>query len=136
MKRTYTHDTSIMLFDSPHAHIGEIDARITYRVTSWGSPAVRYLSNGDPGDPAEPAEIEVDSVEMALEPREAVGAEDLPYVYTEWVDAWDWLADHVGELAEGELADELVTEALESDQDTCDSYAEDRADEARLDKRP
>ena len=134
-KQTYTYDYTVQLYDSPHQYVGDIEVRISYRVTDWGSPAVMYLRNGDPGHPAEPAEIDVIGVEMALREQEATAPDGSKVKITEWVDAWDWLYDHVSSLAEHHLVDEMVEDARDADVSARDDYLESQADERRLNAR-
>ncbi len=97
MTDSFTHETSVSVCDPEGSVIGDIDVRITYVVTSHGSPARVHYDELD--HPAEPAEVDVVHVEMLNAPKSGSKAT--------YIDAWDWLFDWAGDWC-AEHAEELA----------------------------
>jgi hypothetical protein len=78
-------ETTCSLFSESGLKVGDIDLRVTYIVTSKGTPQQH-------DDPGSSAEIDVPGVEMLNAPKAGRPAQ--------WVDAWDWLYEWAGEWAD------------------------------------
>ena len=99
---TFDYETSIDVFGPCGANVGalgEIDIKLTYAVTSWGTPE-QGPSYASGGEPAEGPEIEVSRVYMDIT---GTGR---------FLDAFPWLFEEIDEWAY-EHIDELIANAGE-----------------------
>ncbi len=83
MRGSFIYETTLSPHDKSGKHVGDIDVRITYAVSSYGAPARIHFTEND--HPAEFAEIDVIHVEMLNAPKSGREAT--------YIDAWDWLYD-------------------------------------------
>ncbi len=106
---TQEYETSIDLYGpdgTDVGSVGEIDVKLTYTVTNWGSPARIHYDEND--HPAEGPEIEIVHVGMLTSAFDEYG-DPAPSAY---IPVWSWLAVLATEWAD-EHIDELVTDAGE-----------------------
>ena len=82
-----------MRYDNAEIFISKYDDPLTVSFDYYkGSPAVRYLRNGDPGYPSEPAEVDLISVKLnGIEVSDTISVKEEDEIMEA---CFEWIADY------------------------------------------